>query len=311
MVHLKQFLVVLLGSLSAAIMAFSPSPPSTPVPAQLLLVVVPRTLHSQSANTSSAAHRSRNSRRFNALYYKYLTDDDDDNVISSDDMGNVVMTRTTRKSSTTSTTTTSTTRAISSRISPIIELHSIQDYRNHILLNNNNKINNNNNIMATASPLCIIRFSAPWCKVCRSTDVAWERMASKFSSAAAAATTTAIETTTAASAASKPIKFFTVNLNHMNKNKNNDDDDDGRICDPASSGGTSALKDMLQIDRVPQGIIHHPALGIYERKVNLHRSNLSSLKKRLEQYLMLFDYTDSGNHIIQMAEEEDGFWNIS
>jgi hypothetical protein len=62
---------------------------------------------------------------------------------------------------------------------------------------------------------------------------------------------------------------------------------------------------MLHIDRVPQGIIHHPAFGIYEQKVNLNRSNLSILKKRLERYLLL----EEDDEVSGMLE--DGlFWNV-
>ena len=218
-----------------------------------------------------------------ALYYKYLHDDDDN---SSDGIVDV-LTRTQESVGIRNTSTTATTRAISSRISPIIELHSIQDYRNHILLNNDDTSS-----PTSTSPLCIVRFSAPWCKLCRSTDVAWERMAAKFTSAASAAANPT--TSTSAASPMKQIKFFTVNLSN-----NNDNGGRGEGGDHASSVG--ALKDMLQIDRVPQGILHHPAFGIYEQKVNLHRSNLSILKKQLERYMMEEDAD------IRM---EDGFWNF-
>ena len=48
---------------------------------------------------------------------------------------------------------------------------------------------------------------------------------------------------------------------------------------------TTALKDMLHIDRVPLGIVHAPRQGIYGQKIDLKRSNLSALKKELEKYV--------------------------
>lgn len=139
------------------------------------------------------------------------------------------------------------------RASPVTQLHSIQDYHKHVLDEPNR--------------LCIIRFSAPWCKVCKSTNVAWERMASKI----------AKEGTNNNNANTKPIKFLSVNL-------------DGR------DESTSALKDMLQINRVPQGIIHHPTRGVFGQRVDLNRSNLSTLKKRLEAYVVVMwdDEDDNG-----------------
>jgi hypothetical protein len=122
------------------------------------------------------------------------------------------------------------------RASPITQLHSIQDYHRHVLNEPNQ--------------LCIIRFSAPWCKVCKSTNVAWERMASKI-----------MKTVDN----KRKIKFFSVSL-------------DGK-------GSVVALKDMLQIRRVPQGIIHHPTQGVFGQRIDLNRNNLSSLKKQLEKYL--------------------------
>eukprot|EP00956_Cyclotella_meneghiniana_P032279 scaffold87884_cov47-Cyclotella_meneghiniana.AAC.1 len=56
----------------------------------------------------------------------------------------------------------------------ITPLHSIQDYNHHILNNTNNSNNSKNQLK-------LIRFTAPWCQVCRSTHVAYERMVSKLS----------------------------------------------------------------------------------------------------------------------------------
>lgn len=131
------------------------------------------------------------------------------------------------------------------RASPVTQLRSIQDYHRHVL--------------NEPYQMSIVRFSAPWCKVCKSTNVSWERMASKLS------------TTPSSSPGDnkRRIKFFVVSLDAKSKD----------------AAATTALKDMLQVDRVPQGIVHYPMEGIYGKRVDLSRSNLSLLKKRLESYL--------------------------
>ncbi|KAL7553089.1 hypothetical protein ACHAWF_018938, partial [Thalassiosira exigua] len=146
-------------------------------------------------------------------------------------------------------------RAATRRASPVTELRSIQDYHRHVLHH--------------PGELCVVRFSAPWCQVCRSTDVAWERMAAKICKANERPSGGGDGTGTGTGNGgrrSKRIKFFSVSV----------DGKDER---------TAALKDMLQIGRVPQGIVHHPSEGVFGRKIDLHRSNLSTLKKRLESYV--------------------------
>eukprot|EP00578_Thalassiosira_sp_NH16_P008791 CAMPEP_0181104342 /NCGR_PEP_ID=MMETSP1071-20121207/15373_1 /TAXON_ID=35127 /ORGANISM="Thalassiosira sp., Strain NH16" /LENGTH=251 /DNA_ID=CAMNT_0023187527 /DNA_START=114 /DNA_END=869 /DNA_ORIENTATION=+ len=128
------------------------------------------------------------------------------------------------------------------RVSPIVHLRSIQDYHRQVLNEPNQ--------------MCITRFSAPWCKVCQSTNVAWERMASKILSALDDDNKNNIR-----------IKFLAVSL-------------DGK-----DEESTDALKDMLQINRVPQGVIHHPTQGVFGQKIDLTRSNLSILKKELVKYV--------------------------
>eukprot|EP00578_Thalassiosira_sp_NH16_P015313 CAMPEP_0181118964 /NCGR_PEP_ID=MMETSP1071-20121207/23354_1 /TAXON_ID=35127 /ORGANISM="Thalassiosira sp., Strain NH16" /LENGTH=250 /DNA_ID=CAMNT_0023203489 /DNA_START=129 /DNA_END=881 /DNA_ORIENTATION=- len=128
------------------------------------------------------------------------------------------------------------------RVSPIVNLRSIQDYHRQVLNEPNQ--------------MCITRFSAPWCKVCQSTNVAWERMASKILSALDDDNKNNIR-----------IKFLAVSL-------------DGK-----DEESTDALKDMLQINRVPQGVIHHPTQGVFGQKIDLTRSNLSILKKELVKYV--------------------------
>lgn len=135
------------------------------------------------------------------------------------------------------------------RSSPVTQLHSIQDYHRLVLSNPNQ--------------LCVIRFSAPWCKVCQSTNVAWERMASKICKMNQQESN---DDDNANINNSKMIKFLSVSV-------------DGR------DAATTALKDMLSVQRVPQGILHHPAQGVFGRKVDLNRSSLSTLKKQLETYV--------------------------
>lgn len=106
--------------------------------------------------------------------------------------------------------------------------------------------------------LCIIRFSAPWCQICKSTQVSWERLAAKISKVNGVAP----EDTNN----HKRVKFLSVTLDGKND-------------------ATTALKNMLHIDRVPLGIVHAPKLGIYGQKIDLKRSNLSALKKQLEAYV--------------------------
>lgn len=152
--------------------------------------------------------------------------------------------------------TSSSSRVVQPRNSHITQLHTIQDYQRQVL--------------HEPDQLCIIRFSAPWCKVCRSTNVSWERMASKLHKMMTVLPTTSSRFISnndkTSSERNKQVKFFSVNV-------------DGR------DEATAALKDMLGIDRVPQGIIHHPAQELIGLKVDLNRSGLSTLKKKLERYL--------------------------
>lgn len=126
------------------------------------------------------------------------------------------------------------------RSASIIKLNSIDDYHRHVL--------------QSPDKLHVIRFSAPWCQVCRTTNVAWERLASRVSKASSAASVPAHR-----------IQFLSVSV-------------DGKNEDAA------ALKDMLQIEKVPQGIVHHPSCGLFGAKVDMHRTNLGTLRKNLERY---------------------------
>ena len=122
----------------------------------------------------------------------------------------------------------------SQRTSPVTELRSVGDYQRHVL---------------HANHLSVIRFSSPSCKLCRKTQVSWERMAAKI-----------------ARSAGGRIRFLSVSV-------------DGR--DP----GTTALKDLLRVKRVPSGILHHPAEGIRGSQLDLDRTSLAALRKRLERYV--------------------------
>ena len=130
-------------------------------------------------------------------------------------------------------------RRASRRAPPVTVLRSIDDYMRHVLLE--------------PEQLCVVRFSAPWCKVCRATSVSWERTATKLHRMSA-------------EEGAQRIKFLSVSV-------------DGK------DEATAALKDILQVERVPQGIIHHPAQGLFGRKVDLDRANLTALRKRLEAYV--------------------------
>ena len=116
-------------------------------------------------------------------------------------------------------------RSSSSKITP---LKSIEDYNKYVL--------------EQPDALHIIRFSTPWCHMCKLTNVAWERMAAKLAQKHGA------------------IRFYSVTV-------------DGRDDD------VDALKDALQIDKVPQGIINHPA---FQQRIDMDRKNLSALRKSLD-----------------------------
>mmetsp|Transcript_14748 Transcript_14748/g.25112 ORF Transcript_14748/g.25112 Transcript_14748/m.25112 type:complete len:296 (-) Transcript_14748:97-984(-) len=133
---------------------------------------------------------------------------------------------------------TSTASRAATRSSPITQLFSIQDYNKHVLNSSPNQ-------------LCIIRFHAPWCQVCRTTNVSWERMASKI---------------VKMNSSKRNIKFLSVSLDGKNEE-------------------AAELKDMLQIESVPQGVIHYASEGLFGQKVHLNRKNLGVLKKQLESYL--------------------------
>ena len=157
--------------------------------------------------------------------------------------GGVDSAETATTTTTTTTTTTSTTRSIDRPASTVTELRSVEDYRDHVLRDDGDR-------------LCVVRFSAPWCKVCRATNVAWERMAAKITSAAGPAD------------GGGRVRFFSA------------------VVDGADGSPSAALRDMLGVIRVPQGIVHHPSGGLLGRKVDLDRSNLTLLKKRLEGYVL-------------------------
>eukprot|EP01083_Nonionella_stella_P015970 44659_1 len=65
----------------------------------------------------------------------------------------------------------SSSRATRATPTSIISLYNIQDYQEHILNS------------SAEYELSIIRFKAPWCQTCRTTNLAWERMASRLTKA--------------------------------------------------------------------------------------------------------------------------------
>ncbi|KAL7510246.1 hypothetical protein ACHAXN_007096 [Cyclotella atomus] len=123
---------------------------------------------------------------------------------------------------------------MSTKSSTITPLASIDDYNRHILSND-------------STGLKLIRFSAPWCQVCRTTNVAFDRMASKL-------------------AKGGDVQFYSVLID---SNKPED--------------SKNVLKDHLEVQAVPTGVLYHPSRGIVGR-VNLNRGNMSELKKRLDGY---------------------------
>ena len=125
------------------------------------------------------------------------------------------------------------------RSSPIISLETISDYQTHILDQSSTSSSNINN------KLSIVRFHAPWCKVCQTTSVSYERLAAKLKHQTS-------------------IQFASVNLSPKHPE-------------------TNELKELLQIEGVPTGVIFHQ--GKMVGKVTLNRVNLSELKKRLGLYL--------------------------
>lgn len=158
---------------------------------------------------------------------------------------------------------TATTRStVERRPSPVIALQSIEDYRKHVLcdIDGNDYYSYSRNRVRkddTNDQLCIVRFSAPWCKSCKATNVAWERMTIKL--------TSPTNTSSTNNNIGTPFRFYEV------------------VIGPAGSSSV-ALKDMLGVDHIPQGIIHHASRGLFGCKVELNRSNLSLLKKQLESY---------------------------
>lgn len=133
------------------------------------------------------------------------------------------------------------------RASPITSLHTIEEYKQHVL-------------DASSNQLSIVRFSAPWCKVCRSTNVSWERLASRIDKMTKTPTPNYDGTMEG-----EQIKFFSVHISQ-----------DEEII---------ALKDSLHITTVPQGIVHQPKHGVFEEHITLKRENVGTLKKRLEAYV--------------------------
>ena len=132
---------------------------------------------------------------------------------------------------------TSTASRATTRVSSVTQLFNIQDYHQHVL--------------NSPDHLCIIRFHAPWCQVCRTTNVSWDRMASKISQM---------------NTSNRNIKFLSVTMDRENKE-------------------VEELKDMLQIESVPHGIIHYASEGLFGQRIHLNRKNLGNLKKELESYL--------------------------
>ena len=156
----------------------------------------------------------------------------------------------------------SSSRATRATPASITSLYNIQDYQEQIL-----------NSSGSEYELSIIRFKAPWCQTCRTTNLAWERMASRLSKASS-------------QSSKNKVKFYQVEL-------------DGKE-------DSTALKDFLEIEGVPQGVMHIPNLGIDEQKVKLHRKNLTQLKKNLDRFLTVVSRTPTGDDGLQGGMLLDG-----
>lgn len=109
--------------------------------------------------------------------------------------------------------------------------------------------------------MVIIRFHAPWCRVCKATSVSYERSAAKLQGAYP-----------------QKINFLSVNIDGSNE--------------------INELKDLLlndhglDIEGVPTGILYHPReQGIYG-KVKLNRKQSRVLWQTVDMYLQGGGETD-------------------
>jgi thiol-disulfide isomerase/thioredoxin len=155
----------------------------------------------------------------------------------------------------------SSSRATRATPTSITSLYKIQDYQEQILNS------------SSEYELSIVRFKAPWCQTCRTTNLAWERMASRLSKASTLSS-------------KNKVKFYQVEL-------------DGKE-------DSTALKDFLEIEGVPQGVMHIPTLGVVKQKVKLHRKNLTQLKKNLDRFLTVVSRTPTGDDGLQGGMLLDG-----
>ena len=122
-------------------------------------------------------------------------------------------------------------RAIPNKSSPVQSIRTIEQY--------------NTQVHQEMNKLVIVRFHAPWCRMCKFTNVAYERMASKFQKLSP-----------------HSIKFMSVYL-------------DG-------SDETNQLKDMLGVEGVPFGLVR---FGGMSKRVNLNRANMGMLKRQLRLFV--------------------------
>mmetsp|Transcript_7637 Transcript_7637/g.13475 ORF Transcript_7637/g.13475 Transcript_7637/m.13475 type:complete len:217 (-) Transcript_7637:449-1099(-) len=100
--------------------------------------------------------------------------------------------------------------------------------------------------------LIVIRFHAPWCKVCQTTNISYERYATKLSKS------------------HSPIAFYSIQLDGTI------DADELKLYFLRSHG--------IDVRGVPMGILRHPKEGHFGT-VKLHRKGLGSMKKMVESYL--------------------------
>jgi hypothetical protein len=226
-----------------------------------------RNFHSGGARRHShgvAGRRRRRQRRVDAaeLRYRYLQDDADYDVVIDGEGDDGERERRPLRSILDE----------GKRSSPVIELRSVEDYRSRVLgdtdavdIDGRRRIDEGGDDDNDVDVVRVIRFSAPWCKACRSTNVAWERMAARIHGASCGR-----------------VKFYSVSIdNGVGGGRGGGVGRDGKNSSPIYE-----LKEMLGITRVPVGILHHPTLGISERMVDLDRANMTMLKRTLERYVL-------------------------
>lgn len=197
----------------------------------LLAVILAASLYNND-NQRATAFSPLSPSRDTAL--RYRTSDDDATTVADDSRVTPALL---------SRATTSASRA-SSRPSPVLSLESAAQFESTIADPQNEDFDK----------LTILRFHAPWCAVCRTTGVAYERLAVKL------AKESATNSNSNANANARGIRFASVELTPKNPR-------------------ASELKELFEVEGVPLGVFVRR--GEVVGRVTLNRANLGELKKRL------------------------------